>query len=799
MKNLLIITLIISASVSAEDCPSNQVISGQGIIDFAEAKCLTSEIGKEVIAEKLIKSKSTKKFCKTCNNHLLKMSLKAPEEIAKTQNLYADATMGELQKELAQITVDLMKMRSSFNTGIDSAQALKSCNFKNVEIPTCLRGKEKTQAFKEFESKKNAMKNIMATELANMLTKTPNMEEGLFKRTSVNSCHLKDNDIFFAKMRDEESLLTPEFIQQLKKINIKKDKSIFNSIEVALDSGVIKHENFRSTYSYLSQHPLFHAMLNSQEHFQSFLESLSNAETNETLIEKLYASDAAKNFGKSIADRCSESMIKTTAIMEKVYCETQKPFIADDSQTMGLLNQESFHSMRDEQLESNLQRHCALLNNQTENDKSEYTSFKEVLKINENNDPALFTLPLKQFKTDAYSKTIANTGEQICRAKIDKSICINNRDVQACRMLQYLEQTNKKTPYQDLAQSHDLKINEILRGFIGDGLPQTNGKVDQVAVKLLQVEGILPGEKTKQENSSVRDVGSFHKMVADTNNTRSNPVSVPPRFASPTSETPVSEINELPTQSASISPSNRMASVPNHGNSTFSHLSESEQKKVLSYLKDHKNLKMNSPKGFDDIQKFDSNVRFADAATPTNSESGPVHNLMGNFSNVPTSSSALGQTKLERANTNSEANKKEITENNMKAGPSNESRSDSPSLNISKTQEGLNEIKISVSEDELKKTFQFKGKLKELLATRRKDLSLIEQKDKIIIKLNEHEIVVKYNKILNQYEVSSKDQSIPQDYISTISHYFNYTMKEGPGKRETLINILKISHNLKTN
>ena len=173
MKRLIIIFILSTSAIFADDkenCDPTLPLSGQSIMDLAETKCLGDTLPRNDISRTLTKEKATKKFCKSCKNHL--MSLTIDNRIQP----YANATMNELQKELTFISVDLIKMRSSFSMSFDSDIAVKSCNFKNLIPPTCLQGKE----IENFKSETVKIQNTMATELASLLSEKPILDEGFF-------------------------------------------------------------------------------------------------------------------------------------------------------------------------------------------------------------------------------------------------------------------------------------------------------------------------------------------------------------------------------------------------------------------------------------------------------------------------------------------------------------------------------------------------------------------------------------------------------------------------------------------
>jgi molecular chaperone DnaK (HSP70) len=222
----------------------------------------------------------------------------------------------------------------------------------------------------------------------------------------------------------------------------------------------------------------------------------------------------------------------------------------------------------------------------------------------------------------------------------------------------------------------------------------------------------------------------------------------------------------------------------------------------MNYFKNTKSKTVNAPAGIAPDSNEVKNTNFADAAQitpPSDLPIGPNTRLVQN--SIPNalspSRNQTAELTPEKKSKSNESLNKALLNANINREPASATSDMAPSFMISKTKEGLNEIDIKVAEDEIKKINSFKETLKDLLSAHGQELAVVEQGEKVIIKLNNFEIVVSYNKELKIYEASSKNSSLPSDYLKTITNYFNANLKPMPGKRDALIKTFKISQNLK--
>ncbi len=812
MKIVIIICLLFTFNAFSEEivnCETSMPLSGQPITALAETKCLVDDFTKESI-KSLIKEKTTKKFCKGCNNHLLGLGLSDPKEQELKKEAYAKATMNELKKELSFMSVDLMKMRSSFSLKIDPKAPIKSCNFQNLKKPSCLNSSNLVF----FEKEIGKIQNTMATELASILSPTPVLNDGFFKRTTPNSCEIKDNELMFAQMRYHESLLTKDLIDTLKKINIRKGVSIIDSIS-ELNTGL--NQDFIESTRKLYSHPLMKSMFNEPEKFKAFLTQVSSSDPIETIIDKLYQSETAQNFGAEIAARCDTAFKSTGAILEKVYCSKESPFLAMNANSMSLLEGTEFINLSDDNAEASIQKHCAYLNRASEDKTMSPTSFDEVLKINLHNDSKISNLPIENFKTEAYKTLIGNYSRSVCSAMKDKAICKKEPTSEQCQTLSFLEESRKDKHYKKLANSSDENINSILRSLVGNGQPEKDGKVDQVAVKLLQDEGILPGGEIPPKDPGSRDAGTFFKTV-NSGNSGSNSTPIPQTKTTQNSATqfkPTTGTNaavdessdEDPTSTSKSTSSNNIEDIKKT-DKKFSALSDEEQQNILNRMKPKRKAGKTDAKGFSPEAQGESDPFYAKSAQETSAGSfngqGPATNSISAPTN-PMAQNTSGSKSGNYAKIDPKVVKKDGSYNEAKIQANNNDRS--PASNsveetkfaLTKNESGLNEIEIKLADESVleKKTPELEKKIQEYLEKSGQSLSGAKKGEAFIVKLGKYKIKVAINDYGAYVATCAKGDSIHPEYLAFFSRYFT-GIKERVSSRLSMEKIIN-EENVKRN
>ena len=500
-KILLLISLIFSFHSVAEVCEDDKL---------SEKNCIPEDVDFRDIGNSLKSVKKAKDLCGDCKNLVVEKIMTSPEgkreRDLEHRALLGKATLDEFQKELSFISLDLMSIRSSFALDFDPKDSIKSCDFqKNLKKPSCL-SKEQEAAFNQQATE---IKRSLATELANILSPTPDMKSGLLARTP-NDCSFKDSDSLSARMRFSEFSMTPEFIGKLKDLNIPSS----SSMEQFLKENKVPEELARSIKD-LTLHPLMKNLFSDTNKLNQFLGEFSfNSkthtlkETNDEIIEKLYGKKYAKDFGESIKNRCKDVFEKTNKYLDQIYCQASPSYVASDAVSMEAVNGHKFKAGSQKEVEKSLKQLCSHLNNSG----PDALNFKVIrADICTSGPETLINNPLKEFKTEAYKSYFWNSQDAMCAAK-KQGECTEASIDPGCKMLNYLNLAKSSPEYQRMAQTSGENINLILRSMVGNGVPYKGGKVDEEALVLLKQEGILEGGP-KPTGPRQANAESFHKAV----------------------------------------------------------------------------------------------------------------------------------------------------------------------------------------------------------------------------------------------------------------------------------------------
>lgn len=802
MKITLIALVLVSLSANAEICDENSKLGA--LAEFAGAKCFNDEVSPQDIEAFGASKTELKGICNGCRDVPLEKIMENKDAQAETKSAYGKTILNEFQKELSLLSIDLMRVRSSYNMDFSAKSVAKSCNTnKNLETPKCLKGPQ----LAEFNKQVNSIKNSLATELADMISGNTNPQAGLFtKRT--NSCQVSDPDALFAHMRFTETLLTPELIKSLQSLNLKDGVTFDEAVGDKTPSQI------KSTISQLSLHPVFKSLLDDTTSLNKFIKEALKIKTtgqadqdSQALAELIFHESNAKKFGKHTEERCKRIFAETSKHLETVYCGKGKPVVADDLVSMQAVSDATFKSLSDKKAENELKIHCSILNSKNE---GEFTSLSEMFNdIHGKSKNNLMSAPLNNFREDAYTKMFQGVAEKICSAQKEKD-CEATSLSESCRLLKFYKESKTNKHYQQMASQSDDNINQILQSLVGDGLPQRDGKVDQLAVTLLQRERIIPGG-SKEPAPKKATASEFHKAVRS-----SSPGSSPakqaasatpqnPQFksaehtANPVQDSSTSSFSQDPAASPETQKTraNPAFSAATPGNAKFSALSDKEQQDLLNRLKKSsgKRTKSQVPGPEDDDGNFvgentlpPSNGSFnasADGVTP-------IDNTRVANPKIIDERFSGKKAVLDPVRKVSSTNTALLDANSNRSPASISGTVTSPKVEVSKSKDA-NEIKIQVDEKELSRVNEFKDKLKVLLAAHGQELSVVEVGEKIVVRLNNYEIDVVFNKDKGFYEAVSLNKDVPKDYLNTISYYFNVTLKDGKGKREALVKTIQNS------
>ena len=792
---LLILTILFSTSSFAQICSKNSALVGNNCfgnsVYLADIES-TEVVSKNEIQNILMNKDLLKSFCQSCKNTALDKILENSDAKDEIESSFGKSILNELQKEMTYISFDLMKMRSSFAFEFDSSSSVKSCNFsKNLKKPKCL---SKLQAIK-FDQQIKEIQSSLATELSIVLSGDNKNKDGLLIRRE-NSCGLLDSEASDAQTRYAEEMLTPELIAYLKSLSI-PNKTSYNKFIEGKSTRVINKE-----ITQLRLHPLFKTLLNDTTKLNAFLSDLSPSDNNKAIIEKLYSKKHASNLGNDIASRCDQSFKKTSEYLETVFCEKTSSIVADDVRSMEAVSGKKFSEMSDVDAENEVKTYCSFLNNSS----GKQISFEKINKeINGSNDSNQTKGPLIEFKASLHSNLLGTLQEKICTVKANPEVCKSQPDLSECKMLHFINLQKTSSEYRNLAKSSSEGINLILRSMIGDEVPQKNSKPDQEAIALLKSEGILPGGDTSSRPPQ-QTASAFNKAVSSQfpqpqQAAKPAAIAAPakadeaqPSYAQSVARNVDPEEAEDSPSSHSDSPTKpRSHSKPN---SKFSNLSDDEQQRIMDMMKRSRKAGGKTPTTASDDEHESTNEALASAGDSMANIAAQAVSAGANMANVAQKAASAGasvgkKAVLDPTKKSSSLNDAMVDANANRQPASSGSISSGAQVSISKSAANENEIKIKVAEAELSQVNEFKEKLKVLLNAHSQEISVAAAGEKFVVKLNNFEINVVFNKQLGTYEALCKDASIPKDYLKTISNYFNVTLKGSSGKREALINTLK--------
>lgn len=788
-----ILLLLNSVFVSAEvECQVEKGSLGE-LIAVTGQKCFSDEVSPQDLQD--LAKDEVLALCKSCKSEVINNHLTNPEGAKEKKVVYGNATLNEFQKELTLISLDLMKMRSSFKLNLDAKKITSSCSFnkENLRRPSCLKGDDLIG----FNKKAQEIQDRVATEISNILSEKPEASGGLLMRKErEGQCNFSERDILFSKSRFNETLMTPELITELKKQNLNGKISL-----ASLEKDPIWEKKFYS----LKSHPLLNVLLNDPVKLSNFVNEIGSEDNNAQIIEKLYKSKHTQSFGDAIKHRCEQSFKTTSEYLEKIYCNPSSDFVAEDIMTMESVVGSKFISMDEKDAEKNLQTVCSHVNTK----KSNSLSFEQIQKsINGKNNQNLAKLPITQFRGEAFDQVFNQDKISMCKALGQSPPCAKDDKSVACLQLHFLKQAKESQEYKTLANSSNEDINQILHSLIGEGLPQKDGKPDAEAIALLKSEGILPGGDNTSRPPQ-QTAADFHKAVSSAAFPQPQQAAKPAKIAAPSkTEEPQpsyaqsaargSDSDDEQDSTASRSDSPTKHKSPKKQNSKFSNLSDDEQQRIMDMMKRSKKAGGKTPTAASSDEQDSSDDAIDTAGTAMANIAAQAAASGASVANVGQKTVSAGATAgkkavLDPTKKSSSLNDAMVDANTNRQLASSGSglSSSNAQVSISKSGANENEIKIKVADAELTQVNEFKEKLKVLLNAHSQEISVAGAGEKFVVKLNNFEINVVFNKQLGTYEALCKDSSIPKDYLKTISTYFNVTLKGSTGKREALVNTLK--------
>lgn len=749
------------------------------------------------------------KFCLKCNSQSINSLILSNEKQIETRDLYARTAFDDFQKVLTLMTVDFMKMRSSYAFKFDGKKAAESCDIsKNLAKPKCF-SEAKNKIFEsKFNDRLDGIKNALATELSNILTSNSSSNDGLIHRLPKDktTCNISDKDILFVQARFNETLITPDLIKELNQIDTAKLSLILT--DSRQDSSIIKEDTLVKLKE-LKSHPLFLSLIEDPKKLNEFLKSIDPKDDNAIIISKLYDSKSGPNIGKIIESKCNSLFNAVSKSLEDIYCGKPMPYIADDIESIENAIGTRLKSMNKDEAENHIQLFCADINTRKDTRKS----YKEIHSfITGTSDQNLVDQNLTTFKAQSGETIFQKNESKICEAKIKTPPCSDESKDEGCLKLKFLNLSTQSKVYKEMASASSDDINLILRSMVGDGLPQRDGKVDTVSVTLLKTEGILPGAApTSTPRPQQKDVATFSKAVRSSNNAAtSNSSQNTPQVSDSTPATPGMAAPTAPITPTSTSPESSYdtAAAPKK----VQELNQNVAKKGMSNEEQAEILRRLRPKNTESTQTAAAErnpSNDTESETEQSSSSASITPTMATAVTAPAiaaastviapanmgqTASAGKQTLSKSAPEKSSYGKAILDANNQKeavaasvdaSGSTSSALASAPTLTATASTKTTDTAKSELTERD------YQSKLEVLLNAETKELSVAKDGKSFLVKLKNFQINVIYNEAMHAFVAVCPDKKIPQEYLTTISTYFNQTIEERADKRKALINAFK--------
>lgn len=441
--------------------------------------------------------------------------------LAKNQKDFTLASLDALKKNLSQTINDLITLRSSFPTDINTDGAIKACNIQdNLSNFKCANGKTIESILTNVLGSNPfpALQSNIASEMASIIT-GKNYENSILNRTEPK-CSITNNQLLHIKRLYLESLVTPELIEALSSVSIteyvnkqNKDRDpkapklkagevdFFAAANESIDGNLVE------TLNKLRFHPLLKGILSSNIHRDEFLSDLkklskkkggTNENAKEALVELLYSEDKKKHnpVNDAFESRCQESF-KSLQVMfcSDKFAKGNVLFESDSS--FKTANGYELSSIRVPQQDINevnkkAVEFCYLNSNLT----NKPLNFADINNQVCGEIPSLFkSMDYPQFKSKAYAAAFGDPQDNICKYESAGACKSSDKDCELFSFWQNLKKTG--TVEADLAKNSNQNINLILGSFIGSNTKIPDGKslYDQFnpeVVKDLRTEGILP-------------------------------------------------------------------------------------------------------------------------------------------------------------------------------------------------------------------------------------------------------------------------------------------------------------------
>jgi hypothetical protein len=802
MKNIFVILLFLitttSYSQSEKDCEETDDLASLSL--DLNSPCSRGLSPQKIQHELSILNKnnsSVVEFCEKCKEP----KIKADENVSSSKynhienkKQFTKATLNELRKNLSSTMIDLMSLRSTFSLNFKPNEVMASCNMTQLATTKCKGGKSLQELIKETIGNDDSFKNIqtqMGYEIANVLTPPPYKGEGLLKRSVDLKCGISDNEVLHAKMKYFESLITPDMIKELKKLNLETKEDVLSQLS-GPNAKILKQA---------SEHPMIRSILKDTTNFKGFLDSFKGDITNEKIIENLFSSSNSEALAKNISNRCKTSF------------ETIKNTLCSPEFEKGNLKFDNFEAMK---MKMNTGQDI-LVENREEN----LFSFCEGIKSNLAN-PLLFSSVNKTLSQDLspqlsradyksvskeYYDTAFDTPRKFICPLLETQEC--DSKLMNCAISKFLKAARvKDSPQAQLLASHDPNVDKILGSLIG---PEP--VVDEKTKTFLIDQGILPkadGTIVEAPNNQIRNPSNYTSSVKN--------------FESGNSAPPLQNKQIQNSKVAKEEPDNEWTGADIERND------DSDGENATG----NKKLKKNKKVAGDDSEEDedDNNDKFKDKfkkrldnlkkratgknANPTQeTEQSSPNNTFGqtssgggvsNYQGDPalgndlgggastqgnTSGAALGPAKTEKEK--AAATMKSINDAKLNANrkPAEDDKVKNTTIALTKTTAGLNQIEIKVPDESIlhENTPELERKIKDYLDESGQSLQGAKSGEAYFVKLGAYKIKVAINDhgvYVAKCEVECPNLS--PEYLKFLSKYFT-KIKKGGNIRERLKNI----------
>jgi len=690
-------------------------------------------------------------YCKTqCQPDMTSFVALSPEDIKRIKEEQASFVMNEVQKGMTEVMMDLMKVRSGFALQGSADSAIKSCNLDLIQVPECFKS--------TIKPKISDLKKGMALEIKNILSGEMVKESILMTRTSestANTCEAKESNILMAKTLEQLSYLSDERFENLKNLS-----SDYSKLEIKR----------------LKTNPLLKVILESESLRKEFF-SL-NADDRKSFAFGPKVGDA---FFEQTKNNCDHIIKRSSEAFSQISCDQDVKF---KNQTVTSYEKNKDFNFSDPKLTpdvalSNIQALCKEVLTSPENAKDLTELLNSVLPENSENK----TKSLTRFKLDIHSSNLATNQSLISKARVN-----NETNTVGAELLKFCESLTTDDSFKDLAKGSNDNINKILYSLIHDAPMDPETKV------ILVQEGILPDPKNEIKPTPATSVAKFDERVKNSPAKKINHVS---QSSSANKNVNSESYNNMNSQNSNYATSQRSNQANGDDIASVDEQTDAEVKNLIP-----KSNKLSQAQK-DLLKDFKSRSASASSIAKTPSAKTPVPSALSlgagasdvssreaAESHVPASDLGFAPNTARLSPEAAKMSERDKAIESALASRGIASTSGSAAVTVSSTKDGENLVEINVPENELLIVESFKNDLKNLLQIRDGEFALIQTGENILVKINEFEVKVVFDKNSGQYVAKCDDDKFPDAYEEVIKNYFNKILLSDRAKRSDLLKAL---------